>query len=296
MNTNSAEAIKYISLNLSKITRFHSNKMPIEVAEDFCQKLILALLMKPRYIPNIPAYVNVVLKRGAIRHSTYNNRFFYISSNKDDDNNLLDLDLEDPISLESTIEDSNLRKCRLATLSTMIEHNLTDRQKQSIEQYIANDGRHTSDLDKVHFNQSVYKLKINKHRKKSISGKKRGRKAGFKPISSKLGRRSKITVDLTAALVSSVRIVDGYIVNMAEMVKKFDLSNRTITKILKTQISSLNKERKKMFSLDFLKEEAKKFNSRTEWQNASPGQYQRARKMGWLDECTTHMLKSYKYL
>jgi hypothetical protein len=47
---------------------------------------------------------------------------------------------------------------------------------------------------------------------------------------------------------------------------------------------------KECWTLELCKAEALKYKTRTEWKNNSKSSYQSARKNGWLDECTEHMV------
>jgi hypothetical protein len=42
-------------------------------------------------------------------------------------------------------------------------------------------------------------------------------------------------------------------------------------------------------TLEMCKEDAKKYQGRTEWRTSSPAFYQKALRKGWLDECCAHM-------
>lgn len=294
MNHNSGEAVNYIGLNMKKIIRQHSNRASFETIEDACQKLICYLLEEPRHIPNIPAWVRVSLHRYITRNNRYNKRFIYDTAEES-----VFSKIKDDFNLHEFVEKQNSVDTSFKKIEHLINNKLGSEQRASVINYLVNDG---NSKDKIIFKKSINELrkivdsplhqcrKYNQEKmiiKRGYGLKKRGRKKGTKIEGA--GRKSKITETQICEIKNMCKISNGYVINLNEISNKFKLSNTTISRVLKTQLPELNEKRRKSFSLEFLLVEAKKHNTRFGWQKAAPGQYKRARIMGWLDECCKHM-------
>lgn len=73
-------------------------------------------------------------------------------------------------------------------------------------------------------------------------------------------------------------------------------SNPSLFRFIKAYHPNILNElfpQKQMWTLNACKREAKKYTTRTKWQNGSPGSYHKARTSMWLKNCCGHMI-NYK--
>lgn len=299
---NSDLAIEFMSTNKrSLITQFQKN-VPAEAVEDFITELSVYLIEKPRYIPDIKGWVYVSLRSKVLQYYKYNVKFTESLDVKGE--SIIDK-LESPFNFSDQIERLDEISKKFNLVKNMINDRLTEIQRNSLMFFFENE-YHKDNLSKVHYNRSIQKLrklvdsplyqskkyteekKRKIHQKRGFGELKRGRKPGYKSTG-KVGRKSSVSPETIDKMVNNVVISNGYIQNISQLSKEFKLSTPTITKYLKTRIPELNGPRKKRFSLDFLKNSAKNFSSRRQWQTAFPTHYQGARQYGWLNECCGHM-------
>ena len=294
-SVNSNDTIKYITSNYKDLVRANLHRASEEVVEDCLSKIISYLLERPRYVKHHKNWVLKSLRHVIIHHKRYQSKF--INTITESEGETLDMleTIQDRTNYFEQIENNDSFGYDFKQVKSLMDSHLTAPQKESVNNYLKNDSRHNDDLSKVHFYQSVRKLKdIVKKPKivvKKQDGKKRGRKKGYKPKEGvKLGRKSSFDEKQISEIILACQSNDSLNV----ISKKFGVSNTAIRNLVKKHKIPYQIKKTNPYTLDELKVSAKNFESRFAWQKKFPGQYTKARVMGWLDECCSHMVKYKK--